>query len=471
MGEEFKGMAVIALISCTSSKKAYKCEARELYSESPRFRLAYTFAKLISDKIFILSAKYGLVQEDRVIEPYNETLRDKSTQERRVWGQMVLNELSKISNIDHDDFIVLAGKFYYENLLSYLRKYWLPLKGKKQGEWIPELKKLIHLEKETDKVNVLHMLFNGLPRFDWTMIDEISYKNGIYIMFEKGESYNGMDRIVRVGTHRGEGRLRKRLRDHFVKEDKNNSIFRKNIGRIFLNATSNPYLPVWEIDMYQSKNIRDYGHLVNKDLEAELERKISQYLRNNITFVCFPVENKEERMRLEEGIISTLNRHPCFGPSSNWLGLKSPTAEIVRSGLWNKQGLNSQPLTDGELSRIKWLARFGNDIYKNSEGYRVKVQRAVNSSRIAKAPTGPPRKTSEDIRQYIDTLLQEAKDRGEEYIDLVSGDIHKQLGLKNRMPQVCSIMYQKKLPGDEILHTTPSGMSSTIKIRYFLGNR
>lgn len=38
-------MARIALISCTSNKKAYKCPARELYSESPRFRLAYAFAK------------------------------------------------------------------------------------------------------------------------------------------------------------------------------------------------------------------------------------------------------------------------------------------------------------------------------------------------------------------------------------------------------------------------------------------
>ena len=54
-------MARIALISCTSNKKAHKCPARELYSESPLFRLAYAFAKLVADKIFILSAKYGLV--------------------------------------------------------------------------------------------------------------------------------------------------------------------------------------------------------------------------------------------------------------------------------------------------------------------------------------------------------------------------------------------------------------------------
>jgi len=127
-------MARIALISCTSSKKTYKCAARELYSESPRFRLAYDFAKLVADKIFILSAKYGLVLEDMIIEPYNEILKEKSTQERREWGDMVLNELNKVCDVERDEFIVLAGEVYHENLLLHLNHFWLPLKGKRQGE-------------------------------------------------------------------------------------------------------------------------------------------------------------------------------------------------------------------------------------------------------------------------------------------------------------------------------------------------
>ena len=252
----------IALISCTSRKKAYKCPARDLYSESPRFRLAYALAKLVADKIFILSAKYGLVPEDMIIEPYNETLKDKSAQERRAWGDMVLNELRKVSDLERDEFIVLAGEVYQENLLPHLVHFWLPLKDKRQGEWIPELERLITLERESDKVIVLHMLFNGLPRLDWTMIDRLPYQNGIYIMFEKGESYHGMDRIVRIGTHRGQDRLLKRLRDHFVKEDADGSIFRKNIGRSFLKMASDPYLQVWEIDMHNSENERNYGHLI-----------------------------------------------------------------------------------------------------------------------------------------------------------------------------------------------------------------
>lgn len=52
----------------------------------------------------------------------------------------------------------------------------------------------------------------------------------------------------------------------------------------------------------------------------------------------------------------------------------------------------------------------------------------------------PQRTTTEEISLYIDKLLYEAKKRGEKYADLVSREIHKQLWLKNRMPQVCEVM-------------------------------
>jgi len=460
----------IALISCTSSKKAYKCPARELYSESPRFRLAYTFAKLVADKIFILSAKYGLVAEDRVIEPYNETLKEKNVQERQKWGDMVIRELRKVSDLANDEFVILAGRDYYENLIPHLNCFWLSLKGKKIGGQKQELERLIELEKEENKAKVLHMLFNGLPRIEWTMIDRIPYQNGIYVMFEKGESYNGMDRIVRVGTHRGQNRLRNRLKDHFLNEDADSSIFRKNIGRAILNMTANPYLKIWEIDMHKSENARSYGHLIDERLEAEIETKISEYLRNNITFVTFPVEDEEERLRLEEGIISTLCDDPSFKPSNNWLGLYCPVSEIAKSGLWNRQGLNGKPLSDAELERVKWLARFGNDSYKNEGKARANTQKRQEQAEKEGNLMKPQRTTTDEISLYIDKLLYEAKKRGEKYIDLVSGEIHKQLGLKNRMPQVCEVMYKKMRQKDEILHTTPSGRSSTIKIRYYLSS-
>lgn len=193
-----------------------------------------------------------------------------------------------------------------------------------------------------------------------------------------------------------------------------------------------------------------------------------QYLRDNITFVCIPVDNAGERLRLKEGIIASLNKHPSFGSSGNWLGLNSPIPEIASSGLWNRQGLQGQTLSDDEIERIKWLVRFGNN---NINTGRARVQRAENSARVTIETSVLDRATTEDIRLHIEKLMQEAKSRGEDFIDLVSGDIHKKLNMKNRMPQVCGVMYKEMMPGDEVLHTTPSGYSSTIKIRYDLRNR
>jgi hypothetical protein len=61
------------------------------------------------------------------------------------------------------------------------------------------------------------------------------------------------------------------------------------------------------------------------------------------------------------------------------------------------------------------------------------------------------RKTADDVRKYIEKLMQDAKLKGEDYIDLVSGDIHRQMSMRNRMPQICRIMYEKMMPGDKVL--------------------
>lgn len=58
---------------------------------------------------------------------------------------------------------------------------------------------------------------------------------------------------------------------------------------------------------------------------------------------------------------------------------------------------------------------------------RTHVRRANNSVMMAAESTGSKRKTVDDVRKYIEKLLQDAKFQGEDYIDLVSGDIHKQM--------------------------------------------
>ncbi|MDP3058407.1 MAG: hypothetical protein Q8N36_03005, partial [bacterium] len=240
----------IALLSCTSRKKPYKCKAAELYSESQNFLYAYKYAKMTCDKVYILSAKYGLVPEYAEIEPYNMTLNEKTLQERIDWSKKVLEDLQAECSLIEDEFLVLAGVSYNKFILPYLKKYKLPLKGMQIGKWIPELKSLIH-EEEKRMTNCMkvHLLFNREKRMTWRDIGSVPFNNGIYVMFENGEKIGNLDRIVRIGTHNSNNRLKIRLRDHFITENADGSIFRKNIGRAFLHEKNHPYKAVWELNI------------------------------------------------------------------------------------------------------------------------------------------------------------------------------------------------------------------------------
>ena len=57
----------------------------------------------------------------------------------------------------------------------------------------------------------MHILFNRLNRFSFPFDESKLPKNGIYVLFEKGEHGHGTDRVVRIGTHTGKDQLRSRL--------------------------------------------------------------------------------------------------------------------------------------------------------------------------------------------------------------------------------------------------------------------
>ena len=100
----------------------------------------------------------------------------------------------------------------------------------------------------------LHKIVAQGKRFDVDSKEEEFPKNGIYIMFEKDEKAHGGERIVRIGTHTGKDRLPKRIKDHYKEERKDRSIFRKNIGRCFLNKEQNEYLKIWNYDLTPKAN-------------------------------------------------------------------------------------------------------------------------------------------------------------------------------------------------------------------------
>ncbi|MGC9575613.1 MAG: DUF6884 domain-containing protein [Desulfobacterota bacterium U4-17] len=116
-------MATIVLISCVSKKLPYRARAKDLYVSS-LFRATLQYALTFSpDRIFILSAKYGLLQLNDEIDPYNVTLKNMSVRERKNWASRILQELRRYCDLERDHFIILAGNRYREYLLPYLTSY------------------------------------------------------------------------------------------------------------------------------------------------------------------------------------------------------------------------------------------------------------------------------------------------------------------------------------------------------------
>lgn len=463
----------IALISCTKKKKDYLCMASEMYSESTIFKYSYEYANLIADKIYILSAKYGLLPIYKIIEPYDLTFNNMKSKEVIEWGYKVIEQMGKEFDLIKDEFIILSGKIYYKELIGKINNYCIPLQHEDMYNRVPTLKRLIETQQnsnsdyKTDSYDndvsnysmKLHKFFNSCKIFDCSNIDEIEYENGIYIMFEEGELYGNLNRITRVGTHDEPNRLKKRLKNHFKSKNKDGSIFRKNIGRAMLNKSNDNYLDIWNKGTYDYENKK----YVNKEKQLKIEEEVSKYIKNNIRFTVIRVDDDKLRLRLEKAIIATINKDDLFYSSENWLGNYSPEKKIKESGLWLKIGLEDEIITEKELKYI----------YKSLESNEKENRKYINASKSItnndEVTSERDKKTSvDDIKVYINNILESARSKGKTECTIVSGDIHKQMNLKNKMPSVCSAMYKLKKYEDEILSTTPSGKSSTIKIKYYL---
>jgi hypothetical protein len=205
----------------------------------------------------------------------------------------------------------------------------------------------------TDICHHLHNWAGSRRRFGFPFESAELPKNGIYILFEKGEHAHGGDRIVRIGTHRGQGQLRSRLKQHFLRENKDRSIFRKNIGRALLAKTNDPFAPHWEIDLTDAAAKVKHAGAVDQARQSEVERDVSQRIQSSFTFVVFEVETKEDRLCLESKLISTVSLCMDCQSSPTWLGRYSPKLKIRESGLWLVNELYKEPLCQSDLARFR----------------------------------------------------------------------------------------------------------------------
>ena len=348
----------VFLLSCSARKLNRPAPAEELY-QGTLFRASLEWARQHKpDAIYILSAKHYLIGPDTEIAPYDLTLNDLPASQLREWAGVVLEQLEQCTDPENDHYVILAGEKYRRYLLPRLKDVSLPLEGLPIGKQVQFLQRQLAGEGESAEVEMpgcgqVHSYLGSLPRHRFPFDPDKLPANGIYVLFEQGESAHGSDRIVRIGTHRGQGQLPSRLREHFVNENKDRSIFRKNIGRALLHRERSPLLDQWELDLTTRKAREQHNDQIDSSAMRQIEQRVSGYIRERLSFAVIPVDVKEARMRLETGLIATINNCPDCRPTSDWLGRHSPKSRIRESGLWLVQGLDGAPLSADEWQAIR----------------------------------------------------------------------------------------------------------------------
>ena len=133
-------MSLIVLISCVKQKLPYRAPAAELYVSS-LFRGSLCYARsLRPDAIYVFSALYGLVGLNDDIEPYDLTLKKTPAAERKAWAKKVLAQLREVSDLQEDQFVILAGRAYWQDLVPHINHYELPMDDWTIGERLHFLK-------------------------------------------------------------------------------------------------------------------------------------------------------------------------------------------------------------------------------------------------------------------------------------------------------------------------------------------
>ena len=135
--------ADLCLVSCVKTKLPNPAPARQLYV-SDWFRKARAVVEAEGWPWRILSAKYGLVDPETVIEPYEKTLNSMRKSERVEWSRTVLTSLDP-SLADVDSVVIFASERYREFLMPALRERGItvhvPMKGLRNGEQLAQLTK------------------------------------------------------------------------------------------------------------------------------------------------------------------------------------------------------------------------------------------------------------------------------------------------------------------------------------------
>ncbi len=99
---------MIGLIACSAQKLNRAAPARELYC-SQLFQKSLAYAEHHCDTTYVVSALHGLVELDRVLEPYDKRIAGSKLR-LKAWAEPIAAELVRRHGDDH--YVLLAGYEY-----------------------------------------------------------------------------------------------------------------------------------------------------------------------------------------------------------------------------------------------------------------------------------------------------------------------------------------------------------------------
>ena len=128
-------MKPLYLIACSMSKLDRAAPAAELYT-GQAFKLSMKAAKAADADVLILSALYGVLEPDDVIDPYECYLGGLPAMDRAIWA---ITTAAQLAPYRERHAVILAGKHYAAACDDFANKR-EPLKGLGIGQQLRVLK-------------------------------------------------------------------------------------------------------------------------------------------------------------------------------------------------------------------------------------------------------------------------------------------------------------------------------------------
>ena len=343
---------VVMLVSCGKRKSTKPCQAKEMYNSS-RFQCLKSIAEQFGLEWYILSAKYGLLSPNEVIEPYDLSLAMCPLEEQISWAVRTANQLLKADN--DTAFFIVADALYSQHIVPMLHdaghSVSAPFLDQNEVGLASYVERATHLNDIRRLYDLLFYLSDstgGVRRICDCNGKMYWPQRGVYFVVDFGEQnliLHGRPRIVRIGTHAvsrdSKSTLWNRIKTHKGTDsgsgNHRGSIFRLHVGNAIIKQQG-IICNTWGVGQNASKAVRSE--------EIELEKQVSKYI-GNLGIIVLDVDDEPSansiRSFVEKNSISLLSSiNSSFNfPMIDWLGNYSNREEIRKSALWNINYVNS----------------------------------------------------------------------------------------------------------------------------------